>query len=406
MARCVSSQPTPRELGQESINPRDMDDLILRVLSGEADDADGERLETWRAEARENALQYQRWRRLWELSALGGPVISDAPAPCASELIRRGEMLRKSESPPTLRGPWSEHDEAAGVAEEGEEAAGVPAGRNRAMRWAAALAALLIPAAVAVGLARGGGEAPGAGGGPTTADTSAPTMQVATAANEVTTINLSDGSGIRVGPGSRVQITEGTDRITIHLEGRAFFGVPPDQSRRFVVTTPLGEAAVLGTRFEVRSEDEEFRVLVVEGAVHVLAGQSEAELRAGEMGRSIQGSIPTTSEVDDVAGELDWLGNALFFQATPLATALREVEERFEVMIHLEAPTLADQTVTASFVDQEAKEVLAVLCAIVGAQCRWDMGDEGPPLVEIGLPADPAAEIDLPAMEPDAGGYP
>lgn len=385
----------------ESTNLRDMDDLILRALSGEASAAERERLANWRAESPENDLEFERWRKLWELSGRGAPAVT-GESPPAEELIRRGEALRASpmwttDAPDTSRPAADVFAVGGGVKEPRAGPAGRrPQGTNW-MRWAAILAALLIPAALAVGLARGGSDGPWAGDGPATADTSAPVMQVATASNEVTTINLSDGSGIRVGPGSRIEITEDPDRITVHLEGRAFFGVPPDGSRRFVVTTPLGEAAVLGTRFEVRSEDEEFRVLVVEGAVQVSAGESETQLQAGEMGRSIQGSAPTTSAVDDVAAQLDWLGNAFFFQATPLPTALREVEERFDVTIRLAAPALADQTVTASFVDQDAKEILAVLCAIVGAHCLWEGADTPSPTIQIDLPAGTAGE-------PEAGG--
>lgn len=377
-----------------------MDDLILRVLSGESDDAERKRLALWRAQAPENEVEYRRLERVWELSAMGAPAVPSRAVPDPVVLIRQAEAVRSS-SPVRIPAAPDRHPDRAPPPP--PAASPRPTGRGAPktgiLRWAALLAALLVPAALALGLARSGGFGPGPGADSDTVLPSASTIQLATASHEMTTLDLSDGSQVRLGPNSRMEITEGPERITVYLEGRAFFGVSPDASRRFVVTTPLGEAAVLGTRFEVRSEEDEFRVLVVEGAVEISAGEAEAELRAGEMGRSVQGSRPATSTVDDLAAQLEWIGNALFFQATPLTTALEEVEARFDVDIRLAEPSLAEQTVTASFVDQEAKEVLAVLCTIVGAHCRWDtdetsrltlrMGIAGAQAEQAGEPHDP-----------------
>jgi transmembrane sensor len=317
-----------------------MDDLILRFLKGETTPEENELLRRWRDEEPANDRAYQEAERLWALLEAGDPIDPSSKPPDAGALIRRAER--------TQRSPRAE----------------------RPRRWtvvlkAAALAALLIPAGMGIGWLLGGfSERP-----PVVMGT-----QIATGAGEMTTITLEDGTSIRLGPRSRLQLTQDGSEQVAYLDGRAFFGVQANPQRPFKVRTTHGEALVRGTRFEVRSEEDEFRVLVVEGSVQVLAGNVAADLSEGEMSRSHRGARPSRVKVDDVYSQLDWMGNALVFQATPLRRALQEVERRYGVDAHIERGELADITVTATFTDQDVREVVLILCEIVGARCSIDNG--------------------------------
>ena len=193
--------------------------------------------------------------------------------------------------------------------------------------------------------------------------------EIVTGAGEMTTLTLGDGSSIRLGPQSKLRLSEVEDRRVAWLEGRAFFGIQADSTRPFVVRTAGGDAQVLGTRFEVRTE-EEFRVLVVDGNVAVSAGGAELRLSEGEMSRSVDGNRPSTERVEDVYAHLDWLGNAIVFQATPLERALREIERRHGVLVELRDPALADMTVTATFTGRPVDQVIFVLCEIMNTTCE------------------------------------
>ena len=177
---------------------------------------------------------------------------------------------------------------------------------------------------------------------------------------------------IRVGPRSTLRFTqEGTEPV-VWLDGQAFFGVQSDSTRRFIVRTEHGEAVALGTRFEVQSEDEEFRVLVVEGSVRVSAAGAAVELSEGLMSESRDGAPPSTTRVEDVHERLAWLGTTLMFRNTPLGRAIAEIEDRYQVEVVLDATQLEDLTVTATFTEQEAEQVVFVICEMIGARCAVD----------------------------------
>jgi transmembrane sensor len=199
-----------------------------------------------------------------------------------------------------------------------------------------------------------------------------PETEIITGEGEMATIAMQDGGSIRLGSRSRLRLTHEKDARVAWLEGRAFFGISSDPSRPFVVRTEHGEATVLGTRFEVRNEDVEFRVLVVEGSVQVSSGGKNAELQAGEMSRARSGEAPDVWAVDDVYAELGWMGNALVFQSTPLPSAIREIELRYGVTVLLLTPSLADLSITATLSNLQVHDVAMIVCEIVGARCFID----------------------------------
>ncbi len=91
-----------------------------------------------------------------------------------------------------------------------------------------------------------------------------------TAVGETRTVSLVDGSVVTLDTNSRIDVhfTEHQRDITLK-RGTAFFDVTPNKSRPFVVTAALGRTTVLGTRFEIRSEPNEMRVLLVDGSLRL-----------------------------------------------------------------------------------------------------------------------------------------
>jgi len=196
--------------------------------------------------------------------------------------------------------------------------------------------------------------------------------EIVTGDGEMATVTLSDGSAIRVGPHSTLRFSQEGREPVVWLDGQAFFGVQSDSTRRFIVRTEHGEAVALGTRFEVQSGDEEFRVLVVEGSVRVSAAGAAVELSEGLMSESRDGAPPSTSRVEDVHEHLAWLGTTLMFRNTPLGRAIAEIENRYRVDVALDAAELEDLTVTATFTEQRAEQVVFVICEMIGARCVVD----------------------------------
>jgi transmembrane sensor len=393
------------------------EDLIIRLLQGNATGDEKQELRKWRRAAPENEERFRALVRLWSLTSAAQPTLDEARLPDIDVLVRRAMLApvmgptevrdeREATGPtaaphemPSTRptgaphemvatGPTAAPHEMPAVrpAEEWQEreAAGAPQkgpgglpgirrlgrlpgirrpGRVAHLLKVAALGLLFIPLGFGLGWFAGGGDR---------VASVVPENEIITGDGEMATIAMQDGSSIRLGPRSRLRLREDGEARMAWLEGRAFFGIAPNSSRPFIVRTQHGEATVLGTRFEVRNEDVEFRVLVVEGSVQVSSGGEDARLEAGEMSRARSGEAPGVWAVEDVYAELGWMGNALVFQSTPLPSAIREIELRYGVTVLLLTPSLAELSITATLTDLQVHDVAMIVCEIIGAQCFID----------------------------------
>jgi len=310
-----------------------MEDLIARVLSGEATPAEESQLERWRSESAENERTYQEFAHTWRLTALhDSPESITAPPPLA-HIIAAGDRRRSQTIPLRPR----------------------PAHRNRKRRWAGAVAAAAVAAtAVSIGVHKFR-ETPPDG-----------THYCGPA--ETKTVPLEDGSVVRLGPSSRLEVWAGEQR-RVALAGAAFFAIASDSTRPFVVSTEAGEAAALGTRFEIRTEADSLRLVVVEGRVALSAAGQQVEVREGAMSRIAEGSAPSVPQEADVWEMLDWHDGLLIFHSTPLAQVLAEVESQFGVPFVIRDSSIAHRSVTAWFEDEPFEEVVSAVCQVVGASC-------------------------------------
>lgn len=338
------------------LNPRkananmDMDLLIIRSLTGRTTAEEDDRLRAWRAADPANERYYRSIGQLWTLSSAAMPELSSVDMPDPEALLEQAERAPDAPAAPQT----------------------VPAGPSGSSRRS--VRATWLPFVIPVALAASFGAVGFGLGVIRDADRGQANWlgesEIVTGSGELTTLTLHDGTSVRLGPRSRLRL--GTEPREVWLEGRAFFGVAADSSRIFTVRTGHGDAVVLGTRFEVRSEEDEFRVLVVEGHVSVSAAGTTVDVTEGQMSRSRGGGAPSTTRVSNVLDHLSWMGSALVFQSTPLRAAVDEIQRRYGVSVSIETPSLSEVAVTATFTDQSVGEIMSVLCEIVGADCLVD----------------------------------
>jgi ferric-dicitrate binding protein FerR (iron transport regulator) len=70
-----------------------------------------------------------------------------------------------------------------------------------------------------------------------------------------------------------------------------------------------------------------------------------------------------------------WVGKFLVFQSTSVRDAAREVERMYGLHVVVADSVLSRRTVTATFTDQTAAQVLDVVCSVVNAQCESKPGE-------------------------------
>jgi transmembrane sensor len=304
-----------------------MEELIAKVLSGEASESEVRACERWRRESPDNERTYQEFLRAWEMAALHDSHTPIPPPPPTERIIEQAEHRRRHAIP--LR----------------------PATARRIRPWAWMAAAVMLAVAGGARLLR-----------------TAPRHVIIAAAGETPTVALADGSIVRLGPGSRLLVSDADERH-VRLDGTAFFAVATDSSRPFTVETAAGRAEALGTRFEIRSAADSLRLVVVEGRVRLSTDGLQVVAHAGEASRIKGRAGPSTPQAADVWQLLDWPQGLLIFQATPLREALREIGGYFHLPVIIRDTAAARTAVTAWFANEPVADVVATVCQVVGVQC-------------------------------------
>ena len=319
-----------------------MDEIIIRVLDGRAEPIEERRVANWRAESPQNEQHFREISAIWDwtgTAAQENDGESLPPMPPLATIISRGDALRRQH----VRRRF-----ARGL------------GRREIRPWAAAAVIAAVSLGVWIGRM-----------GPVPIEVMG--TEYVAGSTEAATVALADGSFVRLAPGSRVRFAEQAELREAWLSGRGFFGVESDPERPFVVHTDLGEARVLGTRFEMANDGEELRVLVVEGRVAVTSTNGRAaEVSRGQIARLGTNGDFSVESVENLYAVLDWPGGVLLFQSTPLPQVVEEVSGHFGVTVALDDPALTRRTVTAWFGDETLDEVVESICLLVQAECEID----------------------------------
>jgi transmembrane sensor len=308
-----------------------MDELIDRARRGEATSEEMARLDVWRRASPENDRSYRDVVRLLDAGHALGTVAPVGAWPTAAEIVARAGAQRRV------------------------------AGRGLVLRWApwAIAAAAAVVAAVALRESRAPSGAPELSWG---------AAEVVTGATELATVQLGEGSVVRLAPSSRLRVIAGRERA-VSLEGRAFFAVQRIPGRPLRIQTRAGEAHVLGTRFELVSDAESMRVRVVEGRVALSTSANRIEVGAGQESGVRNGAVAQLTSVPTTIPVASWTGTFLAFQATPLVEVGREIERVYKTTVAISDSSLARETITATFTDRPLAEVVNVVCSVLNARC-------------------------------------
>lgn len=151
-----------------------------------------------------------------------------------------------------------------------------------------------------------------------------------TAIGEQSPVDLADGSRIRLNTDTAIAVDLMPDRRRVRLfRGQAWFDVATDVGRPFVVETSMGSVGVVGTRFDVRVDDNNAVVSLFEGRVTLDTAAAPAEepplvLKPGEQARLSSNSVSRAVRFDRTEVTA-WLRGQLVFYNSPLAQVVAEL---------------------------------------------------------------------------------
>ncbi|WP_103070262.1 FecR family protein [Aquimarina sediminis] len=148
---------------------------------------------------------------------------------------------------------------------------------------------------------------------------------------EQLTIMLPDGSEMMLNAKSIASFDKDnwSDNRTITLEGEAYFKVK--KGNKFTVITKNGEVSVLGTQFNVQSQNTYFEVTCYEGKVRVTDKKRKELLTAGKGYRNLGSTSTETWSFEAI--EPSWLTHTSSFRSAPIKYVFNELEEQYNIQI-------------------------------------------------------------------------
>ena len=202
----------------------------------------------------------------------------------------------------------------------------------------------------------------------------ADTATYRTALGEVRTLPLADGSRATLASASAIEVRLSRRERDIALAaGEALFDVAKDPGRPFAVSASGYRAVAVGTRFSVRRDAAELRVVVTEGTVRLDAPATGAGAKPSVL-------LP--------AGSVALVrGNGVLVRSLPLADAQRLLDWRNGLLAFRDAP-LAE--VASEFNRYNARKLVVADAEAgalrVGGSFRWDNEEGFVRLLEAGFP--------------------
>lgn len=296
-----------------------IDLLLVRYLLHEANAGEQGIVESWRAAAAENELYFTRFKSIWEASRnLAAINVPDENA--AWQLFQKRIQAPQQNVRFISRFGW--------------------------MR-VAALFVLIVGASMTYWLLQ---EKP-------------IRMITAQSTTGVKTDTLSDGSIITLNKNSLLTYPEAfkTNTRTVALQGEAFFKITPNKKKPFLIDVNDVRIKVLGTSFNVRTENGNTEVIVATGIVQVQKGKTVIELRSNE-----KVMVHRQDAVLRKEKELAQLYN--YYQTrefvcdnTPLWKLVAVLNNAYNANIRIANPELRNLPLTATFPNESLDQILRVI---------------------------------------------
>jgi transmembrane sensor len=157
-------------------------------------------------------------------------------------------------------------------------------------------------------------------------------------------VALKDGSRLTLNTATRVRAEVAAGSREVWLDrGEAYFEIAHDPAHPFVVHAGTHDITVLGTKFTVRRDGEDVKVVVSEGRVKVAAGKSPPTvLTRNEVAVADPDSVLVTQKtVEQVQADLNWLQGKLVFDQLTIADAAREFNRYNRKQIVVDDPEAA-----------------------------------------------------------------
>ncbi|MCK4919684.1 MAG: FecR family protein [Bacteroidales bacterium] len=192
-----------------------------------------------------------------------------------------------------------------------------------------------------------------------------------TAVKNVNSYTLPDGSSVFLNKGSRLYYSDnfGENR-KVKLKGEGFFEVMSDPENPFLIETRNAIISVLGTKFNVKENQNTTEVLVESGKVQLQndLNSNGIILSTGEFGKSEGESV--SLEVNTNVNYLSWKTREFEFVDKNLQQVLEVLEESYQIEINIKDIDVEDLKLTSTYSQQSIDAILQTICVAFDFSCN------------------------------------
>jgi ferric-dicitrate binding protein FerR (iron transport regulator) len=172
---------------------------------------------------------------------------------------------------------------------------------------------------------------------------------------EQLTITLPDNSKVRLNSKTTIEYQKDNwaKNRTITLDGEAYFEV--EKGSQFTVETTAGSVAVLGTKFNVKKEEDFFEVICYEGKVAANTQDNSEILTKGNAFRKQKDVAPEKWNV--LHKEPTWKHGESSFKSVPLKYVIKALENQYKITFNTSKINV-EKKFTGSFTHNNLKTAL------------------------------------------------
>jgi len=319
-------------------------DIIVRFLEGYATKEEESALSNWVNSAQENKTEFLETKEIWNMAVITKELQAlDVDADW-------NKISGKLSDRPTLKAvTQTKAKNKATTKEKSQKVASPPAKeatvkKMNFTKWIGAIAAGLVLVVAAYFVLQNGVSNGSNSEGPARAQI------------------LADGTKVWLNRDGKLTAPDkfvGNDRI-VYLTGEAYFEVAHNPKKPFRIICVNTEIQVLGTSFNVRTNDRITDVVVAEGKVKLINQDKETKsiiINPGEVGMS--SVLGTTKIPNNRPNYHSWRTGKFTFENTPLKFAIRDLNGWFDKEIILSGSF--DCNVTGTFDKSNQKEIIKSL---------------------------------------------
>lgn len=183
-------------------------------------------------------------------------------------------------------------------------------------------------------------------------------------------INMPDGSAVFLNRNSELRYRSDFGRFSrnVKLEGEAFFEISPGKEKPFTIDAGKAIVKVVGTSFNVltENEDSEVEVFVKTGKVLLLkkSGDESLELDPGFIGKTESGNIEKT--VNNDPNYLAWNTGKLVYKGVKLGIVFHDLKKFYNMEVVADDPSILDLPWTSPIDYESQDKIILLICRSFG----------------------------------------